>query len=171
MSMAEELKRLEELRRDGTLSDEEFETAKANLLNGKPAADAGLGLGETIDKLASDEKQWAMLIHLSQLLAASAVGVIAPIVLWQVKKDTSRVIDQHGRVVANWLITAFIVGVICAAASFLVFPVVVLMALGVCGIVFPVIGGVKANKGELWPYPMSYPFFPIETGDGAASPG
>ena len=45
-----------------------------------------------------------------------------------------------------------------------------LIALGVVGIVFPVIGGLKAQKGELWPYPMSYPFFPVETDDMAASP-
>ena len=55
MSTTEELEQLEELRRAGTLSDEEFETAKANLLNERPASGDGLGLGETIDKLTDSD--------------------------------------------------------------------------------------------------------------------
>jgi len=164
MSMAEELERLEGLRQAGTLSDEEFETAKANLLNEKPAAGDGLGLGETIDKFASDEKQWAMMIHLSQLLGfvVPVAGMAVPIVLWQIKKDTSRSIDQHGRVVANWVITELILGVICFIAVFFFVGILMVIALAAVGVAFPVIGGIKANNGELWPYPMSFPFFPVE---------
>ena len=99
MNMADELERLEELRRAGTLSDDEFETAKANLLSEKPPTGDGLGLGEAIDKFASNEKQLAMILHLSQLLGfvVPVAGYAVPIVLWQLKKDTSHNIDQHGR--------------------------------------------------------------------------
>ena len=31
------------------------------------------------------------------------------------------------------------------------------MALAVLGIVFPIIGGIKANNGEVWKYPLSIP--------------
>jgi len=30
--------------------------------------------------------------------------------------------------------------------------------LGVIGVVFPIIGGIKANNGQLWKYPLSIPF-------------
>ena len=165
MNMADELERLEELRRAGTLSDDEFETAKANLLSEKPPTGDGLGLGEAIDKFASNEKQLAMILHLSQLLGfvVPVAGYAVPIVLWQLKKDTSHNIDQHGRVVANWVITEFILGAICFIAVFFFVGVLMMIALAVVGVAFPVIGGIKANNGELWPYPMSYPFFPIET--------
>ena len=71
---------------------------------------------------------------------------------------------------ARTVITELILGMICFAAAFVFVGVPMLIALGVGGIVFPVIGGLKAQKGELWPYPMSYPFFPVETDDMAASP-
>jgi len=167
MSKAEEIERLEELRRSGTLTDEEFETAKAEVLDGRPAAGDGLGLGGTIDKIVTDENQWAMMIHFSQLLGyiVPVLGLVVPIVLWQVKKDTSRSIDQHGRVVTNWIITEVIFLFISVAASFILIGVPMLMALAVVMIVFPIMGGIKANKGELWPYPMSFVFFPLELAD------
>ena len=34
----------------------------------------------------------------------------------------------------------------------------VLMALGVCGVVFPIIAGIKANNGEVWKYPLTISF-------------
>ncbi len=171
MSMAEELERLEELRRIGTLSDEEFETAKANLLNPKPAASGGLGLGDTLDQFAADEKQWAMIIHLSQLLAVSGIGLILPIVLWQLKKNTSRLIDQHGRVVTNWIITEVLLAMVVGVASFFLIGIPFAFALVLVGVIFPVVDGIKANKGELWPYPMSYPFFPIDDADSVEDEG
>jgi uncharacterized Tic20 family protein len=33
------------------------------------------------------------------------------------------------------------------------------VALVIIGIVFPIIGGIKANNGEVWKYPLSIPFF------------
>jgi hypothetical protein len=29
------------------------------------------------------------------------------------------------------------------------------MVLGILAVVFPIIGGIKANNGELWHYPMT----------------
>jgi hypothetical protein len=36
------------------------------------------------------------------------------------------------------------------------------LAVSVIAIVFSIMGGIKASKGELWPYPMSFVFFPLE---------
>jgi hypothetical protein len=33
------------------------------------------------------------------------------------------------------------------------------IALVVCAIVFPIVGGIKANNGEVWRYPLSIAFF------------
>jgi uncharacterized protein len=34
-----------------------------------------------------------------------------------------------------------------------------LLTLIVVAIVFPIIGAIKANDGEVWKYPLSIPFF------------
>ncbi|XZE54066.1 DUF4870 domain-containing protein [Planctomycetaceae bacterium SH139] len=102
-----------------------------------------------------ETRLWAMILHLS-VLAGYAVpfaGLVAPIVIWQIKKEQLPEIDAHGRMVANFLISMFIYGVIAGLLVFLLIGFPLLIALSVIGVVFPIIGGIKANNGELWKYP------------------
>lgn len=102
-----------------------------------------------------------MLLHLS-LLAGFLVpmaGLIAPIVIWQIKKTELPGIDVHGKIVANWVISAFLYGVGCFLLVFVLVGIPLFIALGIMAIVFPIIGGIKANNGEAWKYPLSIPFF------------
>ena len=36
------------------------------------------------------------------------------------------------------------------------------MALAVAAIALPIIGGIRANNGEAWPYPLSIRFFSLD---------
>lgn len=116
------------------------------------------------DRYNAQANQWAMFVHLSQLAncIAPSAGIIAPIVLWQIKKDEFPVIDQHGKMVTNWLISAFIYGVASVLLCFTIIGMLVgipaLFLLGIAGVVFPIIGGIKANNGEFWPYPLTIQF-------------
>lgn len=102
-------------------------------------------------------RQWAMFLHLSQLAGyvIPLVGLIAPIVIWQMKKDEYPILDEHGKAVVNWLISELIYGAICFVLVFIVIGFPMLMVLGILAVVFPIIGGIKANNGELWHYPMA----------------
>jgi hypothetical protein len=104
--------------------------------------------------------QWAMGLHLSQLAGyvIPMAGLVVPIVIWQVKKNDMPAIDAHGKVVANWLISAFIYGFACFLLTFVVIGIPLLIALCVCCVVFPIIGGVKASSGQVWKYPTSINF-------------
>jgi len=112
--------------------------------------------------LEQQTRQWAMFLHLS-LLAGCVVpmaGLVAPIVIWQIKKTELPGIDAHGKVVMNWLLSALIYSVVSFILIFVfLIGIPLLLALGVLSIVFPIIGGIKANNGELWKYPLSIPFF------------
>ena len=107
-----------------------------------------------------EQKQMGMFLHLSQLanLIFPPVGIIAPIVLWQMKKDEMPALDAHGKMVVNWLISS----VIYAAISGILFIILIgflgLLAVGIMSLVFPIIGGIKANNGELWEYPLTIKF-------------
>jgi uncharacterized Tic20 family protein len=103
-------------------------------------------------------RQWAMFLHLSQLLGFTVLpllGLIAPIIIWQIKKEQYPSIDEHGKTVVNWIISELIYGAIAFVLVFVVIGIPVLAVLGMLGLVFPIIGGIKANNGELWHYPMS----------------
>lgn len=108
-----------------------------------------------------EAKQWAMWLHLS-LLAGFLIpgaGFIAPIVIWQIKKDDLPMLDAHGKMAVNWLISSLIYGAICFLLSFVLIGIPLLVILGILSIVFPIIGGIKANEGILWKYPLSMKFF------------
>ena len=105
-------------------------------------------------------KQWAMILHLS-LLAGFIIpfaGLIAPIVIWQLKKEEMPELDAHGKIVVNWLISALIYGAVCFVLSFVLIGIPLLFVLGILSVVFPIIGGIKANNGEVWKYPLSISF-------------
>jgi uncharacterized protein len=101
--------------------------------------------------------QWAMFMHFSQLLnfIIPFGGIIAPIVMWQMKKDEMQGVDQHGKNIVNFLISMLIYSFISAILMLVVVGVFLLMILGVAGIVLPIIAGVKANSGEVWKYPLT----------------
>ena len=105
-------------------------------------------------------KQWAMLLHFS-LLAGFVVpfaGLMVPIIIWQLKKTEFPEIDAHGKVVVNWMISGIIYGAICFLLTFILIGIPLLVVLGALAVIFPIIGGIKANNGELWKYPLSIPF-------------
>jgi len=179
MNLSDELQKLRDLHNSGALSAAEYEAAKARLLNpgvpGTPppmpaaapayappaAALAGSGTGEE-----AATRQWAMFLHLSQLAGflVPLGGLIAPIVIWQIKKKELPGIDVHGCHAANWVITEVIIGIICIPLCFILIGIPMLVVLGLLSIVFPVIAAVKGNNGEVWRYPLSFTFFkPTET--------
>lgn len=108
----------------------------------------------------AEEKQMGMFIHLSQLanLIIPPVGLIAPIVLWQMKKDEMPALDRHGKMITNWLISSLIYGVVSGVLVLLIFGIFLLIALGLLGIIFPIVGAIKANNGEYWEYPLTIKF-------------
>lgn len=113
-----------------------------------------------MDSSDQQTRQWAMLLHLSQLAGflAPLVGLIVPIVLWQLKKTEMPELDIHGKIVVNWIISMLIYLCACVLLSYAVIGVPLLGILAVLVIVFPIVGGIKANKGEIWKYPLSITF-------------
>jgi len=158
MNVADELQKLQELHQSGGISDEEFAQAKAKLLT-TPASglDSLFGGGDT----EQQTRQWAMALHFSQLVGhlIPMGGFIIPIVIWQMQKLKLPGIDEHGKVVCNWIISELLYGILCFMLFFVIVGIPLAMILGVLAIVFPIIGGIKANNGEVWKYPLSIPFF------------
>jgi hypothetical protein len=103
---------------------------------------------------------WAMILHLS-LLAGSIVplaGWVVPILIWQIKKTEMPALDPHGKVVVNWILSSLIYGAVSAILIFVLIGIPLLIVLALLGIIFPIIGAIKANDGVVWRYPLSIPF-------------
>lgn len=164
MNQADELAKLQRLHDMGSLTDDEFAQAKAHLLEGRRDRDDARGFddGHATTSLEGQSRLWGMILHFSQFSGYLVPfgGWIVPVVIWQIKKDELPDIDAHGKNVTNWLLSALIYGVASA-------PLILLFGLGflllavlvVLCVVFPIIGGLKANSGEVWRYPLSITFF------------
>jgi uncharacterized protein len=159
MSLADELQKLQQLYQSGALSNEEYTKAKARLLE-SPLPD---GPWAATSPISAEEqtRQWALFLHLSQLIGlfVPLAGLIAPILIWQIKKTELPGIDAHGKIVVNWMISEILYFVVCVILVFVIVGIPLLIALCVTAIVFPIVGGIKANNGEVWKYPMSIKFF------------
>lgn len=107
-----------------------------------------------------DQRQMGLFLHLSQLanLIIPIAGIVLPIVLWQTQKDKMPALDAHGKMIVNWLISSLIYSVVSVILMFVIVGFFTLIAVALMGIIFPIIGAVKANNGEFWEYPLTIKF-------------
>ena len=159
----DKLEKLNKLRDQGIVTEEEFQLEKNNILSDgsevKPVRNGPKpywGLEENV---------FCMLIHLSQLanFVVPFSGVILPIVMWATEKENSAKVDAHGRIVFNWLISSTIYFICSAILVLLGIGILMLIALGIASVIFTILGGIKANEGKIWKYPMSIRFFSTST--------
>lgn len=118
------------------------------------------GAGEEINR---DARMWAMFCHLAGLGGLLPIvpvlgSVIAPLIIWQIKKDEFEFVDDQGKEAVNFqisiLIYALVAGLLCfACIGFFLLPAVYIFDL-----VFLLIAGIKANNGERYRYPLSIRF-------------
>ena len=110
--------------------------------------------------MTPEQKQTGMFLHLSQLanVILFPLGIIAPILIWQIKKDQMPELDAHGKMVVNWMISSTIYAIVSLVLILLLIGIPMIIAVGVISVVFPIVGAIKANNGELWEYPLTIKF-------------
>lgn len=103
----------------------------------------------------------AAAIHLSALVGLLGNGIgflVAPLVIWLLKRDDDPALDWHGKEAVNFQLTML--------AAMLVSLVLLVVGIGLIGIfvvgalmvVLPIVAGIKALNGEDWEYPLTYRF-------------
>jgi uncharacterized Tic20 family protein len=124
-----------------------------NQYGGAPGGPAPVGYNNP------DEKTWALIAHFGGI-----IGFIPPLVAFLVKGSQSQTVRAHAVAALNFqiVITATYVALIIlrvCGAFFLPSAVDWLLSLAgtgvwIVGVVFAVIGGLKANQGQLYKYPI-----------------
>lgn len=120
-----------------------------------PSSDAGL---------SAEEKQWALFTHLAALtgLFTGGVGnIVGPLIIWLIKKDTLKFVDDQGKEALNFNITLLIVGVglfLLTLVTFglgIVITVPVGIVLGIAWFVLTIIATINASNGVAYRYPFT----------------
>lgn len=106
------------------------------------------------------ERQWALICHLSSLCGYFVPfgHLIAPIVIWSMKKDEMPMVNEHGKEVINFQISISIWFIIAGIFVILLIGIPFLIALAVLQLVFVIIGAIKADNGILFRYPLTIRF-------------
>jgi len=108
-----------------------------------------------------DACMWAMICHLVGLagIVIPFVGnIVAPLVVWQIKKDDYPFVDEQGKEAVNFQISMTIYGLISAVLTFICVGFFLLAAVVIVDLVFLLIAAVKANNGHHYRYPLSIRF-------------
>ncbi len=111
---------------------------------GAPPAPAGT-------EVSKDAKTFGMLSHLLGLFTS----FIGPLVIWLIKKDSDKFVDDQGKEALNFQITVLIGYAIAFVASFIIIGVVLFPIIWICNLIFCIMGTVKANSGQLYRYPVN----------------
>ncbi|MGW8302150.1 MAG: DUF4870 domain-containing protein [Desulfobacterales bacterium] len=104
-----------------------------------------------------EERQWAMFAHLGTFssIFVPLGNFIAPIVVWQLKKHESDFVVEQAKESLNFQITLILYFIISIPLCFIIIGFFLIFALVIFGLIMVIVGGIKANDGMDFCYPMT----------------
>ena len=124
------------------------------------------------------DRAWETGCHLSPLVLLVDIpvaNIIAPLIIWFIRKNNSPSTDRHGRAILNFQIamTLYFVGmllmniILAKIATKVPFFGLLVLPLGICirawaylNIIFVLRAAYDSAQGKLYQYPFSIRFFP-----------
>ena len=105
---------------------------------------------QKINEITQDAKNMALLSWIGTLF----FGFIPGLILYLIKKDDEYVQDQSKESL-NWSITAIIAYMVAFMLSFIVIGIFLIPVIGICHIVFCIMGAVSTSKGNNFRVPYA----------------
>lgn len=102
------------------------------------------------ETISQESKNTALLIWIGTFF----LFFIPSLIVYLVKKDDAYILDQSKEAL-NWSITAFIVYVVGLITTVILIGLVILLILGICHLVFCIMGAVGASKGDTFRVPFA----------------
>lgn len=132
--------------------DEQFRSPP----EGPPTAPEGPSTPLTPEE--KDARMWAMFCHLAGLAGYTGIpfaNIIAPLVVWQIKKNDYAFVDDQGKEAVNFQISITLYILVSLLLVFCVVGIPILIALAIADVVLLIIAAIKANNGETYRYPLT----------------
>lgn len=96
----------------------------------------------------SDEKTLALLAHVLTFV----FPILAPLIIYLVKKDESTYVAYHAKESLNFQITMFI---ICFALVITFVGILLLIPVGIVYTILIIVATIRASEGKLYKYPFA----------------
>ncbi|TSB47013.1 DUF4870 domain-containing protein [Alkalicoccobacillus porphyridii] len=107
-----------------------------------------------VEEPSQDERVLAMLIYLLSFVTT----IIAPLIIWLLKKNDSAFIDSHGKEYFNFIISYAIYSIIASILIAVFIGLILLPIIAVMSFIFIIIAAVKAYNGEEYVIPLTIRF-------------
>jgi uncharacterized Tic20 family protein len=104
------------------------------------------------------ENSWAIALHLSgfaMFLLPSIGQILAPLILWLIKRPESPYLDRVGKEVLNFQISYTIYALVAGALTLVLIGCFLLPILLIAWVVLIIIAAVKTSNGEDYRYPLT----------------
>jgi hypothetical protein len=123
-----------------------------------PAAADALPPSPQFPPLASNDRLWSVLCHLSYFFGFALLSFLFPLTVYLVMRTDSPYVTHHAREALNFHLSLLLYCLICIPAIFIVVGIPLLIALVITGIVCSIVAAVKASKGTYYHYPITIRF-------------
>lgn len=101
-----------------------------------------------------DDKNMAMLCH----LLAIFTGFLGPLIIWLIKKEDSKFVDDQGKEALNFQLTVLIAMIVSSLLFVICIGPFVMAGVCIANLVFCIMAAVKTSKGEAYRYPVNVRF-------------
>jgi uncharacterized Tic20 family protein len=105
-----------------------------------------------------DERTWGMIAHLSGFavfLFPLGGNILAPLIIWLTRRDTSAHVEMEAREALNFNISVTLGWIVCGSLVFALIGIPLGAALFLYWLVMTIVAGVKASEGVSYRYPFS----------------
>lgn len=99
-----------------------------------------------------DERLIAAAIYVVSFFTA----FLGPLIIWLIKKDESTYVDYHGREYMNFFISYTVYGIVSGILVIAVIGIFMLWIVGIMGVVFTIVGAIKAYEGNQYRIPFIF---------------
>ncbi|MCC5949032.1 MAG: DUF4870 domain-containing protein [Nitriliruptoraceae bacterium] len=125
--------------------------------------------------MSSEVRTWGVVAHAGGLaiglLSLAALGFLAPLIVWALKKEEHPFLDHHAKEALNFQLTvlvaliasvvlaipALILGVLTLGLGLVLIAVVVVAAI-IAWFVLPIVAAIAASRGDGYRYPLTIRF-------------
>ena len=105
-----------------------------------------------------DERTWGMVAHLSAFAVfvfPPGGNILAPLIIWLTRRDTSAFVDAEAKEALNFNISVTLGWIICGALTFALIGIPLGALLFLYWLVMTILAAVKATEGVGYRYPFT----------------
>jgi uncharacterized Tic20 family protein len=113
------------------------------------------------ETIPDDACKTASLLHLSALLGLLGNGIgfiLAPLVVWLLKRDDDPFIDEQGKEAVNFQITMTLAAIVAGVLIVVLIGIVLLPLVLIAMVALPIVAAMRAREGEPYRYPFTIRF-------------